>query len=57
MTTYQVTRFVPNDVPFATQLPHLRMVLIGLVLIVVMYYRPYGLLGDRKRMVAGQEVE
>lgn len=57
MTTYQVTRFIPSDLPFATQLPYLRMVLIGTVLILVMYYRPYGLLGDRERMRAGQEVE
>ncbi|WP_135825047.1 branched-chain amino acid ABC transporter permease [Halorussus ruber] len=51
----QVTRFVPSDVPFASDLPYIRLVVIGVLLIAVLYYRPYGLLGDEERMLAGSE--
>lgn len=51
----QVTRFVPSDVPFGDDLPYLRLVVIGILLIAVLYYRPYGLLGDKERMLAGSE--
>lgn len=51
----QVTRFVPSDVPFASDLPYIRLVVIGILLIAVLYYRPYGLFGDEERMLAGAE--
>jgi branched-chain amino acid transport system permease protein len=53
MALYQAVRFVPNDIPFATYLPEIRLITIGVMLIVIMYARPYGLLGDKDRMEAG----
>jgi branched-chain amino acid transport system permease protein len=53
----QVTRFIPSDVPMGGDLPFLRLIVIGIALIVVLYYRPQGLLGDRERLAAGQSME
>jgi len=52
----QVTRFLPSDIPFGNELPFIRLILIGVALIVVLYFRPQGLLGDRERMAAGQDM-
>lgn len=49
----QITRFIPGDVPLGNELPFLRLILIGVLLIVVLYYRPYGLLGNKERTMAG----
>jgi len=49
----QATRFLPQDIPFADNLPHVRVILIGLILIGILYYRPYGIWGDKERMAAG----
>jgi branched-chain amino acid transport system permease protein len=49
----QVTRFLPQDVPFADIIPHVRVILIGLILIGILYFRPYGIWGDKNRMAAG----
>jgi len=49
----QITRFIPGDVPFGDQLSYIRLMVVGLVLIVVLYYRPEGLLGDAERLQAG----
>jgi branched-chain amino acid transport system permease protein len=53
----QVTRFIPNSVPFSSDLPFIRLIVIGIALIVVLYYRPEGLFGDRERLAAGQSME
>ncbi|RLM53548.1 branched-chain amino acid ABC transporter permease [Halobellus sp. Atlit-31R] len=53
----QVTRFLPNSVPFSGDLPFIRLIVIGIALIVVLYYRPQGLFGDRERLAAGQSME
>lgn len=50
----QMTRFLPQDVPFAEAIPHVRVILIGLFLIAVLYYRPYGIWGNEDRMGAGR---
>jgi len=49
----QITRFLPQNIPFADIIPHVRVILIGLVLIGILYYRPYGVWGDKERMGAG----
>jgi len=49
----QITRFIPGDVPFGDQLAYIRLMVVGVVLIVVLYYRPEGLLGDAERLNAG----
>lgn len=49
----QVTRFIPGSVPFADQLPYIRLMFVGVVLVVVLYYRPEGLLGNAQRLQAG----
>ena len=49
----QITRFIPGDVPFGDQLSYIRLMVVGLVLILVLYYRPEGLLGDAERLQAG----
>ncbi|MFC6954696.1 branched-chain amino acid ABC transporter permease [Halorubellus litoreus] len=53
----QVTRFLPSDIPLSAELPFIRLMLIGAALILVLYYRPQGLLGDEERMAAGQSLE
>jgi branched-chain amino acid transport system permease protein len=53
MTIHQAVRFLPQDVPLSSELPYLRTILIGAMLILVLYYRPYGLLGDKERLSAG----
>ena len=45
----QVTRFIPGSVLFAEQLPSLRLLFDGVVLVVVLYYRLEGLQGDAHR--------
>lgn len=52
----QVTRFLPNNIPLGNELPFLRLIVIGAALIVVLYYRPQGLLGNKERMAAGQSM-
>jgi len=49
----QVTRFIPGDIPLGNELPFLRLIIIGLLLILVLYYRPHGLLGNKERAMAG----
>jgi branched-chain amino acid transport system permease protein len=49
----QITRFIPGDVPFGDQLAYIRLMVVGVVLILVLYYRPEGLLGDKERLQAG----
>ena len=49
----QITRFIPGDVPFGDQLAYIRLMVVGAVLILVLYYRPEGLLGDAERLQAG----
>lgn len=49
----QVTRFIPGDVPLGSELPFIRLIIIGVLLIAVLYYRPYGLFGDKERSLAG----
>ncbi|WP_248895856.1 branched-chain amino acid ABC transporter permease [Haloplanus halobius] len=49
----QITRFIPGDVPFGDQLAYIRLMIVGVVLILVLYYRPEGLLGDAERLQAG----
>jgi branched-chain amino acid transport system permease protein len=53
----QITRFIPSDVPFSGDLPFIRLIVIGIALIAVLYYRPQGLFGDRERLAAGQSME
>lgn len=53
MVIHQAVRFLPQDVPLSSELPYLRTILIGAMLILVLYYRPYGLLGDKDRLSAG----
>lgn len=53
----QVTRFLPSDIPFNSELPFLRLIIIGIALIVILYYRPQGILGDKERLAAGQSME
>jgi branched-chain amino acid transport system permease protein len=49
----QITRFIPGEVPFGDQLAYIRLMVVGAVLILVLYYRPEGLLGDAERLQAG----
>lgn len=51
----QITRFIPSDIPLGNELPFIRMIIIGLLLILVLYYRPQGMLGDKERALAGME--
>lgn len=57
MAAYQSVQYIPQSGTLAHQLPAIRMVLIGVFLIVVMYYRPYGLFGDKRRMEASSTVK
>lgn len=52
----QATRFLPTDMPLSADLPYIRLIIIGAALIVILYYRPQGLLGDEERMAAGQSM-
>lgn len=54
LSLYQGVQYVPQDIPLSSELPYIRMILIGAILILVMYYRPYGILGNKKRMQAGR---
>jgi len=49
----QITRFLPGDIPLGNELPFIRLIIIGALLILVLYYRPYGLMGDKERAMAG----
>jgi len=49
----QLTRFIPETVPFSAELPLLRQTLIASLMILILYYRPYGLLGNKERNLAG----
>lgn len=49
----QITRFIPGNVPFGDQLAYIRLMIVGVVLILVLYYRPQGLLGNSERLQAG----
>jgi branched-chain amino acid transport system permease protein len=49
----QATRFLPEGTPLSSDLPYVRLVVVGLVLIAVLYYRPQGLFGDAERLQAG----
>lgn len=49
----QLTRFLPSDIPLGGELPYLRLIVVGVALIAVLYFRPQGLLGDEERMLAG----
>jgi branched-chain amino acid transport system permease protein len=51
----QVTRYIPGDIPLSAEVPYIRVMLIGLLLISVLYFKPEGLLGDKQRMLAGTE--
>jgi branched-chain amino acid transport system permease protein len=51
----QVTRFIPSDVPFGSKLPYIRLIIIGALLVLILYYRPEGLLGNKERALAGME--
>jgi branched-chain amino acid transport system permease protein len=53
----QATRFIPSDVPLSGDLPFIRLIIIGIALIAVLYYRPQGLFGDKERLAAGQSME
>jgi branched-chain amino acid transport system permease protein len=53
----QATRFLPSDIPFSGEIPFIRQMMIGAVLILVLYYRPQGLLGDKYYMVSKMEQE
>ncbi|MFB6195131.1 MAG: branched-chain amino acid ABC transporter permease [Haloplanus sp.] len=50
-TLYTGTRFLADLFPpaIATQLASIRIILIGLIIIVIVYYRPDGLLGQQDR--------
>lgn len=50
---YQLVRYVPSTIPYSSDLPHIRTMLIGIVMIAVLYYRPYGLFGNKERLSAG----
>lgn len=54
LSLYQGVQYVPQDIPLSSDLPYIRMILIGTVLILIMYYRPYGILGNKERMQAGR---
>ncbi|MFC7186361.1 branched-chain amino acid ABC transporter permease [Halorubrum yunnanense] len=49
----QITRFLPGDIPLGNELPYLRLIIIGVLLIAVLYYRPHGMFGDKERSLAG----
>ena len=49
----QMTRFLPTDIPLGDKMVYIRLMIIGALLIAVLYYRPYGLLGDEERSLAG----
>lgn len=49
----QITRFIPGDIPLGDQLSYIRLIVVGVMLIVVLYYRPEGLLGNAERLQAG----
>lgn len=51
----QATRFLPSNMPFADLIPHLRLIIIGVLTIGVLYFRPQGLFGDREQMEAAME--
>lgn len=49
----EVTRLLPNDIPFASDMQFIRLILVGALLIAVLYFRPHGILGDKERLAAG----
>ncbi|WP_251341910.1 branched-chain amino acid ABC transporter permease [Haloplanus halophilus] len=49
----QITRFIPGSVPFGDELAYIRLMVVGVVLILVLYFRPEGLLGNSERLQAG----
>lgn len=49
----QITRFLPSDIPLGDKMVYIRLMVIGALLIAVLYYRPYGLFGDKERSLAG----
>jgi ABC-type branched-subunit amino acid transport system permease subunit len=51
----QVTRFIPSDIPLGSKLPYIRLIIIGALLVLILYYRPEGLLGNKERALAGME--
>lgn len=51
----QATRYVPRNVPLSSDMPYIRLMVIGILLLVVLYFRPQGLLGDKQRLMAGSE--
>lgn len=53
MSIYQAVEYVQWSGPLGDDLPFIRMMVVGVALIVVMYYRPYGLLGNPARKSAG----
>jgi branched-chain amino acid transport system permease protein len=57
MSLYQAVEYVQWSGPLGDKLPFIRMMIIGVVLILVMYYRPHGLLGDAERKTAGESGE
>lgn len=50
----QLTRFIPDTVPFSAELPLIRQILIASLMILILYYRPYGILGNKERGLAGK---
>jgi branched-chain amino acid transport system permease protein len=51
----QATRYLPQGIPFSGELPYVRQILIGVILILVLYYRPNGILGDSTQVQAMTE--
>lgn len=51
--TRQLTRHLPSNIPFQEEIPYIRLIIFGALMIAVMYYRPYGMFGDKTRMQAG----
>jgi branched-chain amino acid transport system permease protein len=55
MTFDYGVQFIPSSVPFSGELPHIRLIVFGVILIAIMAYRPYGLFGDKRRIEASEE--
>lgn len=53
LSLYQAVEYIQFSGPVGDKLPFLRLILIGSLLILVMYFRPYGLLGNAERKSAG----
>lgn len=51
---YQGVRYIPTSVPYVEKLTFVRFIVVGVLMLLVLYYRPAGLFGDRRRMEAGQ---